>query len=346
MSDAPVQRALKPLLVIPPAPSRWPGLKQLPLHDDPLAWQDLEQRFAHGLPGAHDAFALALDGGNVIACAAICKRHDLGVLNRVLVRPEHRRRGHGRAVLETILSWFDMTGGKWLYTTTTVDVADGYLAALGFRVLRRAPRTPHDAVVALRRAAGAIEDPLAKGLGNVTIHAVTRANFPTLAVLLYNRSGADPRIPLDESAVQAEQTVLELIARQEANTCVLQAAFQGVRLIALGSLALDVGADRTYGMILPHDAQPPQLRSALLATAHERGFAHLDFPLEALREAGFTPVPPSGAAGPSSAAPASGTPEEEPGGAAALPSDDASPARPETGETHEPHASPRSMPEE
>ena len=76
-------------------------MRALPLHDDALWQEDLAARFVQGVPRSQDAFAVVADGGNMLASACVCKRHDLGVLNRVFVRPEHRGRGLARRAIET-----------------------------------------------------------------------------------------------------------------------------------------------------------------------------------------------------------------------------------------------------
>lgn len=276
---------MKPLLIIPPAPARWPAMQALPLHDDPLWQDDLEKRFAVGVPRSQDAFVVFADGGLMLGCAGISKRHDLGVLSRVFVRPEHRGRGLARQLIETALSWFDMTGGKWLYATAPADVGEALGARFGFRPIRRATQQDSPRVVLLRRAADAPEDPLTTADAGVTVHAITRANWPTLVVLMHNRPGPDPRIPLDDSAVAAEQAALQLVAELEAGECHLLGAFRGPRLIAAASVATGAAGERTYAMIMPHDDIPPALREAVIQFARGRGFAKVDFPLEHLGSA-------------------------------------------------------------
>lgn len=273
---------MKPLLVIPPAPDRWPGLRGLPLDPNPLRSHDLERRFAHGVPGSQDAFAIIPDGGHILACAAVNKRHDVGVLNHVCTHPDHRGRGHSYHLIDTLLSWFDMAGGKWLYVTTTADRADGLFGQFGFTTIRQTACTPHDAVVMQRTAAAAPPDPLSTATGGLLVRDVTRANWPTMAVLLYNRPGPDPRVPLDESAVVAEVAALELITQQENGTCHLKAAFHGPRLVGLASVATDQSGDRTYAVLMPHDDTPPALRDAIVAFARSKGYGHIDFPMEGL----------------------------------------------------------------
>jgi GNAT superfamily N-acetyltransferase len=283
------EHVVKPLLIIPPAPARWPLIQQLPLHDDPLWQDDLERRLAIGLPRTQDAFAVIADGGKALAAGCICKRHDIGVLNRVFTHQEHRRAGLARKITETLLSWFDMTGGRWLYATTTADLAADYFSRFGFRIIRRAPRSPNDAAVILRTAADAPEDPLLDSTGPLTVHDVSRANWPTMAVLLYNRPGADPRLSPDETAVSAEQTSLTLISQLEAGACRLKAAFRGPRLVALASVAAQTGSNRTYAMIMPHTEAPDILRAAIAAQAQADGYDQVEFPMETLCNASRDP---------------------------------------------------------
>jgi GNAT superfamily N-acetyltransferase len=276
---------VKPLLIIPPAPARWPLIQQLPLHDDPLWQDDLQKRLAIGLPRTQDAFAVIADGGKALATGCICKRHDVGVLNRVFTHPEHRRAGLARQITIALLSWFDMTGGRWLYATTTADLFADFFGHFGFRIIRRAPRSPSDAAVILRTATDAPEDPLLDGSGPLTVHDVSRANWPTMAVLLYNRPGPDPRVSPDETAVSAEQTSLTLISQLEAGACHLKAAFRGPRLVALASVAAQTGSNRTYAMIMPHTDAPELLRAAIVDQARANGYDQVEFPMETLGNA-------------------------------------------------------------
>ena len=273
---------MKPLLIIPPAPGRWQALQELPMPAESLYQADLRIRLEQGVHGAQDALAIMPDGGHVLSCAWISKRHDLGILNRVATRPEQYRRGLARQLIETLLSWFDMTGGKWLYATTTVDLAEGMFAKFGFKLLRRAPSDGSDAAVIVRTTADAPTDPLLSASGKVAIHDITRANWPSLAVLLFNRPGPDSRVSLDESAVTAEVTGLDLISRLEAGTCHLKAAFYGARLIGLASVATEPLGNRTYAMITPHTDTPAALREAAIDFAHGKGYEQVDFPMEAL----------------------------------------------------------------
>ena len=279
---------MKPLLVIPPAADRWPALRELPVHNERIWQDDLEKRFSDGVPGSQDAFCVVPDGGMLLACAAVCKRHDLGVLNRVFVRDGHRGSGLARAMISSLVSWFEMTGGRWLYVTTTLDLADGLFAKLGFRTLRQTPREPHDHVVLLHAPDDAPADPLSTADGTFSIHDVTRANWPTIATLLFNRAGFDPRLTLDESAMTAETTALELLARQEEGTCHLKAAFHGQRLVGLATVATDTPGEKTYAMTMPHTDVPPQLREAIVKHARSCGYERVDFPMESL----VAPKPP------------------------------------------------------
>lgn len=276
-------------------------LDAFPAEWDPLHRADLKKRLADDLPGAQDALAVTMDGGHLLACGWISKRYDLGILNRLATRPEHRGRGHARRLVEALLAWFDMTGGKWLYATAPADLGERLFSRFGFKALRRATRSPQDVVVLLRTAPGVPEDPLLTADGKVTVHEVARVNWPSMVVLLHNRAGPDPRVGLNESAVSAERMTLELIEQAEAGRCHLKAAFHGFRLVGLATLALDRQTERTFAVIMPHDEAPAVLRTAVIDFARSLGYARVDFPMEAL-ELGEVRVATSAAGGPTSAA--------------------------------------------
>lgn len=75
------------------------------------------------LSGSRDALALLPDGGRVLAIAALRRREQFGVLGQLFTHPDHRRRGYARQLLQALLSWFDMTGGRWLYLTSPQALA-------------------------------------------------------------------------------------------------------------------------------------------------------------------------------------------------------------------------------
>lgn len=273
---------MKPLLVIPPAPSRWPALRDL-LADRGPAWLgDLERRFVPGVPDAHDAYAVIPSGGQFLACAGINRRGDVGLLSPVFTRPDHRRRGYARQVTETVLSWFDMTGGKWLYLSTTAELDEGLYWKFGFTEMHRATWTPFDRLTMLRIGQGITTTPF-DGLSDpAEIRDVARADWPALVALLQYRAGPDPRVPLSESAVSAEEFTLDLLAHLDRRACLLKGAFRGSRLIGLGSLATDQSAARTYAMIMPHAEAPAELRTALVEAGAARNYTQVDFPMETL----------------------------------------------------------------
>jgi GNAT superfamily N-acetyltransferase len=273
---------MKPLLIIPPAPARWPALRDLLADEGDVRLADLERRIAHGLPGAQDAYAVILSGGLCLSVAGINKYGDLGVLGPVYTRPDHRRRGYARQVTETVLSWFEMTGGKWLYLTTTDELDEGLYWKFGFAQMHRAEWAPHNRLMMLRVTHGVTSEPLADATGPVTVRDVTRVEWPAMVALLQYRPGPDPRVPLAESAVTAEAFTLDLLSHQDKGSCQLKGAFCGPRLTALASLAIDQPGSRTYAMLIPHSDGPPELRDAILELARSRGYTQVDFPMETL----------------------------------------------------------------
>ncbi|MCK4340161.1 MAG: GNAT family N-acetyltransferase [Phycisphaerae bacterium] len=279
---------MKPLLIVPPAPSRWRGLQELLQHKG-LPWLlDIERRVTQELPGAEDVYAVMASGGQYLASACINKRGDVGVLGHVFTRKEHRGRGHARKLTETVLSWFDMTGGKWLFLSTTTEFDPDLYRKFGFEPICRAVWAPHDRVTMLRSGTGVGGDPLAEAGGDMVVRDLTRADWPAMVALLQYRLGPDPRVPLGESAVTAEVFTLDLVAHLEKEVCQLKGAFQGPRLVGLATIATDQPAERTYAMMMPHRDAPPELRQAVLEFARTRGYAQVDFPMEALAPAGST----------------------------------------------------------
>jgi len=276
---------MKPLLIMAPAPARWHALADLVGDKGPPWLQDIEQRIIHGVDGGQDAFAVIPEGGRLLANACINRRHDIGILGHVFTRAEHRGLGFARRLISTLLSWFDMTGGKWLHLGTTADLAEGLFAKFGFEITHRVNREPHDGVMMARTADGAASNPLENASGEAVIRDVSRADWPLIVSLLQQRPGPDPRVSSDESAVAAEIAGLELISRQEQGTCKLCAAFCGHRIVSLASVATDQLGERTYAMLMPHSDSPPALREAVLEFARSKGYAQVDFPMEALGEA-------------------------------------------------------------
>ncbi|MGE0478839.1 MAG: GNAT family N-acetyltransferase [Phycisphaerae bacterium] len=303
---------MKPLLILPPAPNRWSALDDLFVGVAPELREDLEARFARGVPGASDAFAVSLNGGQILANATVSRRGEFGVLGYVYTRREQRGRGLALELIRTVIGWFDMIGGRRLYASTTRDAAERVFAPLGFKVLHdgdggdgvrpentarpeRASSVAHDPtpastppdataemIMLARRASGAPEDPFAGLEGPVEIRPVTRADWPLMVALLQHRAGPDRRAPLAQSARTAEIDALKWIRDQERGVCTLHAAWQADRIIALATLATDKIGARTYAMILPSGGAPPELRAAVAAAARDRAYEHVEYPLEAL----------------------------------------------------------------
>jgi GNAT superfamily N-acetyltransferase len=274
---------MKPLLIIPPAPARWPALHDLLRHKGQPWLRDIEQRSLRGVPSAQDVCGVMQAGGQFFASACINKYGDVGVLGHCFTRPEHRRQGHARRLVEAVVSWFDMTGGQWLFLGTTAELDEGFYRKFGFQPLRRVAWTPYDHLTMWRPGRGASGDPFANLAGDITIRDLTRAEWPAMVTLLQYCPGPDPRVPLDESAVTAEAFTLDLIDHLERGACALKGAFRGPRLTGLATIATDRSGEQTFGLLVPHTGAPPELLAAAIEFAHGRGYTRVDFPMEGLR---------------------------------------------------------------
>lgn len=291
---------MKPILVIPPAPAHWPALLDLLRHKGPPWVRDMERRMVEGVPGAQDVYAVIRSGGQFLANACVNKFGDVGVLGHCFTRPDHRRRGYARQLVEAVLSWFEMMGGQRLILGTTAELDETLYRKFGFTPLRRAIWAPYDRLTMQRLGRGVADDAYVDIAGDVEVRELTRAAWPAMVALLQFRPGPDPRVPLDESAVTAEAFGLDLIEHQERGACCLLGAYRGPRLIGLATVATDRPRDRTYGMLIPHVDAPPELRTAALEFARGEGYAQVDFPMEGLGRmvgAGLVDVSPAVAPG-------------------------------------------------
>jgi GNAT superfamily N-acetyltransferase len=273
---------MKPLLILGPSPARWQALEELLGHEDEAWLDDLRKRVVEGVDRSQDAVAVIPDGGNLLASGCIRRRHDIGVLGHLFTSPTQRQRGRARLLLQALLSWFDMSGGKWLYLTGPAELAEGLFEKFGFRVLRRLERGAQSRVTMLRTPAHVGESPFEKLAGRMEMREARRADWVLLVALLQHHCGPDPRTPLEESALAAEATALQLVTQQEQGACRLMVACCHDRIVGVGSVATDQVGHRTYAMLLPHDRPPEGLRQALLDFAAGRGYEQVDFPLEAL----------------------------------------------------------------
>ncbi len=276
---------MKPLLLIPPCAPRWPALADLYANLPPARLEDLKARFEAALPGGHDAVAIIPDGGRVLAAGRISRAADVGVVADLLTRETHRGRGFSVALTETLLSWFEMTGGRRAYLTVDAERA-GRFEAQRFSPLRRTGDGSGGRVTLRRSAEHQPADPFAPfRKAPLTVRPATRADWPMIVELLQYHPGPDPRVPLDETAVIAEDFALELLAQQDRGACRLLAGVRGGHIMALASVALDRTGPRTHAMILPHDEAFPPLREVVIEHAKSRGYQHVEFPLESLAAA-------------------------------------------------------------
>lgn len=271
---------LKPLLIQPPAPSRWPALRELWSHAGPLWLEDLEQRL-DGLPNCRDVFSVIYNGSEPLATAVIRAAGDIGILGEVFTKANSRKHGYAQAVIKAALAWFDMTGGKWLYCGCQAELAPLF-EKHDFKLIHRLARQPIDDVMLQRRANGVGITPLPMSEGAAQIRGISRADWPLLVALLQDCPGPDPRVNLQESATTAELAMLELLKQQEGGACTLLAAERAHRIVAVASLATAQPGERSYAMLFPHDAAPSELRVAVEKTAAEKNYAQVDFPMETL----------------------------------------------------------------
>lgn len=286
---------MKPMLIMPPAPERWPAIQDLLQHEGAPWLTNLERRFREGVPAAHDALAVIPAGSQLLASAAVSLFGNVGVLGHCYTRPEHRKRGYARQLVDTVRAWFSMLGGRWLFLSTTAELDAAFYGRFGFELLRRAVWAPYDRVTMLWAREGATTPGPADLGGTIEVRPVTRAHWPAMVALLQYRVGPDPRIPLDESAVNAEALTLDLLAHQDRGAGLLLGAFCDERLVGLGSVALDRRGEQTYAILIPHTGYPVVLRDAATRFAQSRGFSSVDFPMERL--GGWVPGPAGGPAG-------------------------------------------------
>lgn len=272
----------KPLLVIPPAPARWMSLETLLDGTDSARLADMRSRFQEQMPGARDAFAMIPNGSLCLAIACIRRSGDLAVLGDVFTRPDHRLRGMARSLLQTLLSWFDMTGGKWLYLTTPAALGPAFFENFGFRGLHRGDSTDGPVLTMVRTMSHVANSPYGASEESVVVRELGRSDYPLLVAMLQYQAGADPRVPTAESATSAEAIASELLAQRDRGVCLLLGAERDGVLVGAVSLAIDKLGKRTYALALPHSGAPQTLLDAAVAAAMAKGYEQLDFPLSAL----------------------------------------------------------------
>ena len=88
-----------------------------------------------GIAGHIGGFLVAAREGEVVACAGMEVYGSCGLLRSVVVRPDRRGRGLGRALVSALIDRARARGLTHLYLLTTT--AAGYFARMGFRPLDR-----------------------------------------------------------------------------------------------------------------------------------------------------------------------------------------------------------------
>lgn len=273
---------MKPLLIIPPAPSRWPVLAELFDHLPPQQRTNLQLRLERGVSGAEDAVAAVGGNPRFASVGCIHKRGDVGVFGSLFTHPDHRRRGLACAATEALLAWFDMTGGKRLLASASLGLTEGLFRRFGFTVLRQAGDGAEARVSLLRGEGGETVELALAADSTPEVRDVSRADWPEMVAFLQFAPGPDPRVPQSESATGAELLTLDLLDHLDRGACLLKGAYRGRRLVGLASLATGHDPPRTFAVVMPHRGAPAVLREAVIETAAQRGYTQVDFPMETL----------------------------------------------------------------
>lgn len=271
---------MKPLLIVPPAPARLPAIESLLAHAGEARLADLRARLTAPPTGSHDAFAVVPDGANVLAIAAIRRFGPIGVLGDLFIRPDVRRAGHAARLLQTLLSWFDMTAGRWLYLLSPTDVAVIF-ENFGFVRGPSARLGETDQVMMLRALSGVAANPYLDLSGQIETIELSRAHWPLMVAMQQVVGGPDPRVSGADASVAAEVVALDLVRESDAGKCAMIGLLQGGCLTAMGSFAIDQMGARTYALRMPASgAAGDAIHAAVLQSAAARGYTHVDFPME------------------------------------------------------------------
>lgn len=270
---------MKPLLLPCPAPNRSAPICALLEECSPAEAPDIAERMNVGVAGALDAVALQPDGGQALALGIIRRRGELGLLGPLWTRPQHRREGHARRLLQTLLAWFDMTGGRRLYLVAPAACFPEWLAHFGFRPLHFGGDPLR--VSLLRTPAGLEDDPLT-GVEHSPpcVEPLGPSDWAALHALAQHRLGADPRLSPAESALAAEAMIPELFTRLGSKRCALLGVRRGEHLAAAVTVALDATGPRTYALRWPYGENLPALADATAELARRHGYEQVDYPLE------------------------------------------------------------------
>jgi GNAT superfamily N-acetyltransferase len=268
---------MKPLLIMPPAPARWPPLEELLRHKGQPWLRDIERRTVQGVPGAQDVYGVVPAGGQFLANACINKYGDVGVLGHYFTRPEHRRQGHARRLIDAVVSWFDMTGGSgssWGQPRSSTRV----LSQVRVSAAAAVSWSPFDRVTLWRPGRGerrAVRRALA-----ITC-ATTRAGMAGDGGDVAIQPRARTPCAVDESAVNAEVFALDLIDHQERGL----RAQRGVSRTAAGGLGHDRDGTtrRSARTMLIRTPEGRRNYGRRPSSLHRARVSRVDFPMEGLR---------------------------------------------------------------
>ncbi len=266
---------MKPLLILPPAPQRWQSLDDLLADESPNWRDDLRRRLCEGVADATDAVSVVRDGGRMLAAAVVRRRGSIGFLSQMFTRAAHRGQGMMRATVQSLLSWFDMTGGRELLTVAPAAGAAA-LESLGFARHHAHTTADGNVRIAMRRirahsaAPSSSEEP--------TVRPAVDADLPWIVALLQRRPAENPAVSMDESAVAAPETALGLLSEQARGAGRVLVAADGGGVSGVGSIATDRSGTRTFAVVLPYVDEPAPLRPALVELARTLGYETVDFP--------------------------------------------------------------------
>lgn len=276
---------MKPLLILPPETDRIAPIRALLTPElAPSHAAELIARVEDAPAGAGDALAVLAEGGNVQGAAFVARQGDLASLTHCVVDPQLRRRGIGRTLLETLLTWFDMTGGKHLYTGCPASLRP-WLERAGFAPLvHDSPRSSDSATerIPLRRRATADQtSPVPDGFGTIDLRPLTLADLPDVTALLMHRPGPDPRVNERESASSATDIALEIMQKLRREEAFGLAAVQFHRIAAIGWIEVTSASDQARGFTIPGEGVHGALRRGLRELARTQGHPRLEFPFDA-----------------------------------------------------------------
>ena len=119
-------------------PSDLPGVMEVDAACMPRPWGEAVWRGEIGSP--YGLYMVIEEEGSISAQIGVRAVADELHVTTLAVRPEHRRRGHARALLGAALAAFPKTRFVHLEVRPTNEAARALYSSLGFKVVGRRPR--------------------------------------------------------------------------------------------------------------------------------------------------------------------------------------------------------------